>query len=438
MDMEKTAKVVGDVIAQVRARKLMKTAKDTPEPGSAPPAGERTSDAEVDQDRPASAGEKGDDSAIKHKKVLESGEDGPKSTKKASALGLKLLAGIQKTQEKTAAVKKTPRVAKEAGETADIDLDSEVLAKIASTLLATDEGTEVVSQLLSKTAGAEAATRLMGEAASVKLAESRALGAQAAEADALKLAYEAGAASLLQPEAAVQPAIMNKVAEDAMASWLHKVANIEEPTAAEYSALGAAMCDELYKRADDTELRYFAQGRQDAAAALYQQHIQPNEEKIAAWAGALPGGQPSQADYETLSRVIGEDAVKVAQAMGMMPPGMGGGMPPEMGGGMLPGMGEAPAEAGGEELGELSPEELAMAIQELVSDGALDAEEAQQLLAHLESAGAVEGAAAEGADTTGADADAGDGAGEEADGGIESYASAKLAAAIKKVRAKQA
>ena len=183
----------------------------------------------------------------------------------------------------------------------EIVLNQEVLAKIAETLLATEEGWDLVEGGLAKAAGAEAAKETMDF-----LAE----GALEAEKQA---AYKRGQD---EAEAAIQTAIYNKGREDAMAE-------VKEATAPAAPVIKNTAAN-------------LAQAVKQAAETL----------KATKATAAAPAGGATQEDLQKLGRNLADASVKAAQAeLGAA----AGGLPPELAAlAGAEGAGAAPAAEGAE------------------------------------------------------------------------------------------
>lgn len=228
---------------------------------------------------------------------------------------------------------------KAASQTSEIELTKEVLAKIACTILSTEEGMNFTEKLLQKEAGAKAAR------------DTIAFLEKQAEEQLKVAAYQQGAA-------------------DAEA-LIHNYAAVKQANA-------------------------YHQGQAAAEGAIKQAMAkhQAATKKAAA-------KKPAGINYAALGRQIAEDSIKRAQAemMGMDPAAMGGAIDPAALGG-LEGEDEAMSgmTGGGEEGGDISPEELEQVLTMMVQSGELGEEE---LAAILEQIGAAEGAESAG-ETVGA------------------------------------
>jgi len=347
-------------------------------PGSAHdkevPAGAETADAEVQQGLPP--GSANNNSGATEAEKLESGHATdaltahPGVTKKPmvtadanakEASGVKkhaqdLTSLINNYKEKTAApkaqqpVKKAEEMCEECGEgkadctcekvekgddkaasqTSEIELTKEVLAKIACTILSTEEGMNFTEKLLQKEAGAKAARDTM------------AFLEKQAEEQLKVAAYHQGAAD----------------AESLIQAYAHQAA--------------------VKKASDGKRANAYLQGQAVAEQAIKQAYAKSTNSKTVKKAA----NQPASVDYQALGRHIAEASIKRAQAemMGMDPAAMGG----------LEGEDAAMAGmTGGGAEGDISPEELEQVLTMMVQSGELGQEE---LAAILEQVGAAEGA----------------------------------------------
>ena len=282
--------------------------------------------------------------------------------------------------------------------TPQINLTQDVLAKIAETMLATEEGWELVEQGLAKTAGAEAARETME--------------------------YLTQQEDLLQKEAARQQGYQDAEALIHQAIYMKGVEDTKQAMAQ------AAPAAEPEKTAEAAA----QQGYQDADALLKA------AQELLAKQGEAPQ-QPADPNAEILQRLgiaLADTSVKSAQAdlaalAGGAMPDMGGAMGAMGDMGAMPGAEEAMGDMGAApEDEEISPEELQEALAMMVQEGQISEEEASAIMDYITSgedmAGAEEAAAAEGADEAAA-------AGAEEEG-MEAAASATdLLAAIQRVKA---
>jgi hypothetical protein len=263
----------------------------------------------------------------------------------------------------------------------EITLTQDVLAKIAETLLATEEGWELVEQGLSKAAGADAARETM----SYLTQQEQLLEKQAAAEQGYRDAEEL-----------IKQAIYLQGVRDAQASMTPAAPAPEQEKAAE------------------TPVNPNAEILQRLGAALADASVKNAQADLAALAGGMPGAEMGGADMGAMGAMGGMPGADEAMA----------------------GMGGAPEED------EISPEELQEALAMMVQEGQISEEEAAAIMDYITSgedmAGAEGAAAAEGADEAAAgEAAAAAGEGEEA--GMEAAASANsLLAAIQRVKAAKA
>lgn len=288
--------------------------------------------------------------------------------------------------------------------TPEINLTQDVLAKIAETMLATEEGWELVEQGLAKSAGAEAARETMEYLTQQEDLLQKEAARQQGYADA---------------EALIHQAIYQKGVEDTKAA----MAPAAEP---EKSAEAAAQqgyqdADSLLKAAQELLAK---QGEAPAQPA------NPNAGILQRLGVALADSstKSAQADLAALAGGAMPDMGGMG-AMGAMPDGMGGPLPGAEE--AVEGMGAAPEDE------EISPEELQEALAMMVQEGQISEEEAAAIMDYIasgeEAAGAEDAAGAEAAAMEGADEAAAAGAEEE---GMEAAASANdLLAAIQRVKA---
>lgn len=241
-----------------------------------------------------------------------------------------------------------------------LELTQDVLAKIASTLLATEEGWNVVHEGLSKAAGVEAARQtfdfLKQAAEQIQAEQAFAQGYQDADNLIKQAIYQQGVADARKQAAAKQPAA---------------------PVASEQ-----AQYDAGYKMAAAL-LEQIKQQRQKQAASTNPDLIQ----KLAKAIAGAAAKKADDAEGENAEEPSGEEAggEEPSAEEGAVPAGE------EAGGGPLDEMAAAPADE------ELSPEELQQALAALVQDGQLDPQTAAQILQYVTSAGSVGEAAGEAA-----------------------------------------
>ena len=334
----------------------------------------------------------------------------------------------------------------------DMELTSDVLAKIAAVMLATEEGTQLAQSILAKAAGAEAAEKTMNFLrAQSDLAEKQAeyaAGQQYALSLLQKRAQEAaggeGAAAANAGDGAGDDA-----GDDAgiteIADTLDSLVESGEITEDEADQVileiaqaiagngeGAAAGAEA---ADGVDTAKVAQAF-EAAAAEQAAAADPAAAGNAAIDQAV-AVDPSQLDPNSLPQEGAGDitADDVADALdslvesGEITEDEADQLVQEMVGG-----------EGGEGAGEeVSPEQIATALQDAVASGELKPEEVQQVLTELEGVPAPdEGAAAAGAGEGAAAAAPAAGAAAVAPADEAKTAGAKLLAAINAVRAAKA
>jgi hypothetical protein len=275
-----------------------------------------------------------------------------------------------------------------------IEITQDVLSKIASVILSTEEGWEFAEKAISKAAGAQAARETID--------------------------------------------FLTKQAEDA------------EKQAA--YGQGAADADALIKAA------YVELGRQQALAEVQPQQKQAHAAQLEHGFNTAinrvrekrAAAQQGVGNYDALvqlGRVFADQSVKLAQDYAAAEEGaeMGG----EMGAGEMgpAGAEEAMGEMAAAPEGDVSPEELQQALALLVEEGQIDPAAAEEIMSYVSDASAMGGeaggeVAADPAAMMGAEADAGAGADAAEDEGMETYASASdantLLAAIRRVKAHNA
>lgn len=288
-----------------------------------------------------------------------------------------------------------------------LELTQDVLAKIASTLLATEEGWNVVHDGLSKAAGAEAAHQTMDflKQAAEKIQAEQAFAQGYHDADNLikQAIYQQGVADA-QKQAAKQPAA--------------KQPAVVSPAQAQYDA-GYKAAEALLAKASQPKQASTgvnAQLIQKLAKAIAEASVKQAEPGDEEEAGADAGGEEAGADTAGDEAGAGADAGADAGPLGEMA--------------------AAPQDE------EISPEELQQALAALVQDGQLDPQIAAQIMQYVGSADSVgqaagEAAAPEAAAMEGMPAGAAEAAGPGA--AMEAIASAapeaaSLLAAIEKIR----
>jgi len=290
----------------------------------------------------------------------------------------------------------------------NLELTTDVLAKIAAHILSTTEGAEYVEGVLAKEAGAAECNEILS------------FLADQSDAAEKQSAFEAGSADAA---ALHEQAIYQQGVTDGAQAPVAEKQSAFEAGAADAAALHAQVVTKGEK-ADDTGKQ--AEAEQQFYAKLGQAVA---DASISGLMGEAPGAD------------MGGGAVPPEVLEG------GGDLPPEMGGEELGG-----EELGGEELGgegEVSPEELIAALEELVAEGTISEEEAAQVLEYIGSGG--EGGEELGGEELGggeevplqAEEAAPPASGGESDEGMEAEAAAKpdlskkaneLLAAIQQVR----
>jgi len=288
------------------------------------------------------------------------------------------------------------KVAGDTKHAGEIELTQDVLSKIASVILSTEEGWAFAEAQMSKAAGADAARE------TIQFLEQQALEAEK------QAAYAQGQTD---------------------ADNLIKAA-VYEAGRADAAAAASPVAPQAQAGSVVSQLK--------AAAARYRQQTPATNVK----------------GLQDLGREVAEQAVKQAQDLAAA---LGGGapapevMPPEAGGEDLDAaaaeMAAPPMEGGGEE--DISPEELEQALSMMAQEGTIGPEDVQEILAYLEQAGGAPemGGAEMGGAEMGAPAPpppapapAAEGGGDEAaedESGMEAYASANpLVQAIRRVQAK--
>lgn len=350
--------------------------------------------------------------------------------------------------------------AKKAG-ALDMELTSDVLAKIAAVMLATEEGTKLAQSVLAKAAGAEAAEKTMNFLrAQSDLAEKQAeyeAGRQYALSLLQKAAQEAGG------EAGAGDAGAGTgdgaAAADAGAGDDGGITEIAD-TLDQLVEAGQITEDEADQVVLEIAQAIAGDGAADAGAAAGGDGAAKTAQAApaAGAAGAADAGNaaidqavavdPSQLDPNSLPQegagdITADDIADALDALvqsGEITEDEADQLVQEMVGG-----------AGGEGAGageEISPEQIATALQDAVASGELKPEEVQQVLTELEGVPAPdEGAAAAGAAGAAGTAGAGEGAAAAAPAAGAAAvapadeaktAGAKLLAAINAVRAAKA
>ncbi len=307
---------------------------------------------------------------------------------------------------------------KEASPENQLELTNDVLAKIASTLLSTEEGWAQVEDGLAKAAGAEAARETMGY-----------LTQQAEQAEKAAQ-YDQG---YTDAEGLIQNAIYMQGVEDEQ----KRAGAGEQPPTPEEA--------EILKQAGDYASGYTTANAliEKLAAEVDKQRGAPKQQAPAPVKEAgnddIVAQLGRQLAEESIKAAMPEDMDYAAEAEGADPMAaagdpmaamMGGG--DELGGeeaaGALEEMGGAPGDE------DVSPEELEMALAALVEEGSIDPETAQAIIEHISSSDAVAGAAEGDPMAEAGGMDYGEGEAEPA-AGMEAMASAPdLLAAIRRVQ----
>jgi hypothetical protein len=233
-----------------------------------------------------------------------------------------------KVADAPAAAKVEPKVAAEEGPA--LELTTDVLAKIAAMVLATDEGADYVEQILHKYAGAEAAQETLGF-----LAEQSALAEkQAAEAMG---AHDAEVAMQQQAYVQGQLDVLAKVAES-QGKTLDQFLKELDANQGTFAKLGQEVAD-----ASIADLM----GMQDAGGAAPADEISPEV------AGSDPGADPTAAGGAEISPEELAQAVEMLVQEGTLDPNeaaaimealqggadggdAGGGLPPDAAAGAPP------------------------------------------------------------------------------------------------------
>jgi hypothetical protein len=307
------------------------------------------------------------------------------------------------------------------GTPGEITLTQDVLAKIAETLLATEEGWNTVEQGLSKAAGAEAARKTMSYLAD----QEQELQKQAAHEQGYQDAEALIQQAIYQRGVEDTKAAMDKTAKGGYAKKGKKKSKKKKDTQEDDDQKQAAvkgyqdagqLIEALQKQADTQNQQPANENEailQRLGAALADNSVKSAQADLAALAGGMPG------EGAGLGAAPGMDA-----AMGM--PGAGGGMPgPE----------EAMDEMGGvPEDEEITPEELQEALAMMVQEGQISEEEAAAIMDYIQSGEEVAGAGEEDMADAGLDEGAGEDTYDE-EAGMEAAASAdSLLAAIQRVK----
>jgi hypothetical protein len=289
-----------------------------------------------------------------------------------------------------------------------LELTQDVLAKIASTLLATEEGWNVVHDGLSKAAGAEAAHQTMAflKQAAEQIQAEQAFAQGYNDADNLikQAIYQQGVADAQKQAAAKQPAAKKTAAAS--------------PEQAQYDAGYKAATALLAKASQPKQASAGVNTQliQKLAKAIAEASVKQAEPGDEEEAGADAGGEEAGADMAGDEAGAGEEAGADAGPLGEMA--------------------AAPQDE------EISPEDLQQALAALVQDGQLDPQLAAQIMQYVGSADSVgqaagEAAAPEAVAPEGMPAGAAEAAGPGA--AMEATASAvpeaaSLLAAIEKIR----
>jgi hypothetical protein len=260
----------------------------------------------------------------------------------------------------------------------NLELTTDVLAKIAAHILSTTEGAEYVEGVLAKEAGATECREILSFLADQsEIAEKQA-------------AFDAGSADA---EALHEQAIYQQGVTDGTQSG-------EKQAAFDAGAADAeALHEQSQQPAND------AAKQAEAETAFYAKLGQSvADASIAGLMGGAPGAD------------MGGEAVSPE----MLAAEGGEEVPPEM-------LADEGGDVGAEEGGDVSPEELMAALETLVAEGTISEEEAMQVLEYI-SGGAEEGAVEEGAlpEAPPAEEAAPPASGGEADEGMAVEASADL------------
>lgn len=224
----------------------------------------------------------------------------------------------------------------------DLELTTEVMAKIAALVLSTEEGAEMVEHVLSKTAGAEAMHDTMNF-----------LAHQSAEAEKVAAAHTMGARERIA-------GLLEKRAADNEAMWLYKLG--QDAADASVDAIAAEGAE------PDPGVTDGMGGGEDPTA---EEVVADVEELVAS------GTVTEEQGLEILEAILGDDGG-----------GVEGELPPEMMGGEVMGAGEPGLEekiayyvAAGER-----PVDI---LAHLVKTAEADPEEAAEALAALDEVGAA-------------------------------------------------
>lgn len=296
-----------------------------------------------------------------------------------------------------------------------LELTQDVLAKIASTLLATEEGWNVVHDGLSKAAGAEAAHQTMAflKQAAEQIQSEQAFAQGYNDADNLikQAIYQQGVADAQKQAAESRPvrACESQAEQAQYAAGYKAAAALLAKASQPKQAASESRSPQGSVNRNNTQL---IQKLAKAIAEASVKQAEPGDEEEA---GADAGGEEAGAEMAGDEAGAGEEAGADAGPLGEMA--------------------AAPQDE------EISPEDLQQALAALVQDGQLDPQLAAQIMQYVGSADSVGQAAGEAAAPEAAPEGMPAGAAEAAGPGaaMEATASAapeaaSLLAAIEKIR----
>lgn len=314
----------------------------------------------------------------------------------------------------TAPAAAAPTKPKTATARTNVDVDGDLLRKVAAIILSTEEGVVFTQNLLSKVAGAEAAnealTHIHGMRKRAQAQEQARIQQQQEQEQGLRKIAE-------QAYLQGQQDVMNKVAQEqakqAQAEQARLEAIYHQMSPEEQQAFVKGAQDQTQQISLEQQQRQaFEKGAQDAQYQLQKQAMIKEAGTIVGDAAFEKGASDTYEFVNAFVRqaqvgdLVGSIAVKIAQAEGQMPPGAAEGAADQMGA-VPPGQ-------------DISLEEVQAYLEQAVAQQQISPEDAQKILQQFQAQMQGEGGAV--TDDGAGAPPAGEGEGESSEGEGEAAA----------------
>ena len=280
--------------------------------------------------------------------------------------------------------------AKKAG-ALDMELTSDVLAKIAAVMLATEEGTKLAESVLAKAAGAEAAEKTLNFLREQNELAQKQAEFEAGRRDAMALIQKKAGEEVAAAEAAGAADSTGDASIDDLADTLDEMVASGEITEAEadqvVAELAQAIVGDSPANGAGANATAAAAGEAKTAQAVPDAAAAGNaaiDSTVAVDPTQLDPNSVPQGDVGDISPEDVADAIDSLVESGEITEDEADQLVQEI-------VGTDAAAAGG---ADVSPDEIATALQEAVSSGQLSPEDVQQVLTELEGVPAPEAATA--------------------------------------------